>query len=67
MVVIHPETTRGELVTCLLHFCDQARRELRYDNLGRPNIRWAALHADMDALLTAILEADDLARTYGRM
>jgi hypothetical protein len=55
MLTIAPDSTRDDLTTCLCHLVDQAKRELTRDSLGRPNARWAALHADINRVLTAML------------
>jgi hypothetical protein len=59
MVQITADSSRDDLVTCIGHINDQAKRELRWDNLGRPNARWAALHANLDLLVAAILNAPE--------
>ena len=45
------DTTREELIEALGHVNGEAKRELRYDNLGRPNERWADLHTWINELL----------------
>jgi hypothetical protein len=55
MLTIAPDSTRDDLATRVHRLNDQAKRELTRDSLGRPNARWAALHADIDRVLTAML------------
>lgn len=52
--IITEDSTRDELIEALGHVNGEAKRELRYDNLGRPNQRWADLHAFIDTLLTLL-------------
>lgn len=49
--ILTQDSTRDELIEALGHINHEARRELRYDNLGRPNVRWQELHAFMNMLL----------------
>lgn len=39
--ILTEDSTRDELTEALGHVNGEAKRELRYDNLGRPNARWA--------------------------
>lgn len=56
-ITVTPDSTRGDLLVCLGHLNDQAKRELRVDNLGRENKRWAKLHDDMEPIVLALLKA----------
>lgn len=49
--ILTEDSTRDELTEALGHVNAEAKRELRYDNLGRPNERWADLHAFINSLL----------------
>lgn len=49
--ILTEDSTRDELIEALGHVNGEAKRELRYDNLGRPNARWADLHAFINSLL----------------
>lgn len=49
--ILTEDSTQEELLEALGHVNREARRELRTDNLGRPNERWADLHAFINSLL----------------
>ena len=53
MVHVTPDSTRGDLETCMAHLNAEAKRCLRYDRQGRPNQRWTDLHANLNAILTS--------------
>lgn len=49
--ILTGDSTRDELLEALGHVNNEAKREMRTDNIGRPNERWADLHAFLNSLL----------------
>lgn len=49
--ILDSDTSRADLIEAIGHVNGEAKRQLRYDNVGRPNARWADLHAFINSLL----------------
>lgn len=56
LVTIDPDSTRDDLVTCALSYCDQAKRASRLGRRGTDSQRYCDLHETLDALTDAIRE-----------
>lgn len=50
--------TRADILTDLHTLNTQAKRTLTRDDLGRPNHRWACIHAHLDCLIREVLVLD---------
>lgn len=55
--ILDSDTSRADLIEAIGHVNGEAKRQLRYDNVGRPNARWADLHAFLNSLLDLLGEA----------
>lgn len=54
LVKIDPDSTRDDLVTCALSYCDQAKLTSRLGRRGTDTQRYCDLHETLDALTDAI-------------
>lgn len=60
LVTINPESTRDDLVTCVLNYSDRAKLVRRRGRVGTLSQHYADLHETIDYLHDAILMYDSI-------
>lgn len=58
LVHVTPDSTRADLAESMRHLNDRAKRTLRLTPQGSENPEWAAVHDNLNAMLTAWQERE---------